>query len=96
MDNLPLLLIIGLAVLYGGYALYEQAGPTKCQQCGRRGGNKLVSTERLPDTSSDSLFNQFQDTQYTVRLIFRCPHCGYEYSALEERIDGRHPRRRRY
>ncbi|MBL8147044.1 MAG: hypothetical protein JNL34_11725 [Anaerolineae bacterium] len=45
MDNLPLLIIAGLAALVGGYMLYERFGPTRCQQCGKRGGNKLVSEE---------------------------------------------------
>jgi len=109
MDNLPLLLVIGIGALVGGYALYERFGPTRCQQCGKRGGNKLVSEgiiTREPTTTTEQHMRTYSERKrherqhghqvnmtvseqvpaqkLTIRQVFRCPHCGYEYTSVKE------------
>ena len=106
MDNLPLLIVIGVVAVVGGYALYERFGPTRCQQCGKRGGNKLVSEEvitrepttitrsrsetlslseqRRKDRRTEMVTEQVPGLKLTIRRAYRCPHCGYEYTAVDE------------
>jgi hypothetical protein len=108
MDNLPLLIVVGIAALIGGYALYERFGPTRCQQCGKRGGNKLVSEEVITREPTTITRSQTEDLslseqrrkgrrtdiesvqvpalKLTIRRAYRCPHCGYEYTAVDEKV----------
>ena len=110
MENILLYIIVGVVIAVAAYALYERFGPTKCQQCGKRGGNKLVSEEiitresamvtkrRLRTTAERRAYERLHDRRatgttvldqvpglkLTIRRAYRCPHCGYEYTSVDE------------
>ena len=109
MENILLYVIVGGVIAVAAYAFYERFGPTRCQQCGKRGVNKLVSEEiitresamvtkrRLRTFSERSAYERRHNRQpmgtvaeqvpalkLTIRRAYRCPHCGYEYTSVDE------------